>query len=109
VRIDREARRHQRGAGRRRDAIRLRDRAGGRERPDFRKPGAIVVSRNITSDPEDGIGKWSDAQIMRAIVDGIRPDGTRLGVTMPFAWYKRITPADLDAIVAFIRTIPPAR
>ena len=28
---------------------------------------------------------------------------------VPFAWYKRITPADLDAIVAFVRTIPPAR
>jgi mono/diheme cytochrome c family protein len=83
--------------------------AGGRELPDFHKPGAVVVSRNITSDPVDGIGKWSDAQIKRAIVDGIRPDGTRLGETMPFAWYKRITPADLDAIVAFIRTIPPAR
>ena len=83
--------------------------AGGRELPDFRKPDAVTVSRNITSDPEDGIGKWSDAQIKRAIVDGIRPDGTRLAVTMPFAWYKRITPADLGAIVAFIRTIPPAR
>lgn len=83
--------------------------AGGRELPDFGKPGAIVLSRNITSDPEHGIGKWTNAQIKRAIVLGVRPDGTRLAVTMPFAWYKRITPADLDAIVAFVRTIPPAR
>jgi mono/diheme cytochrome c family protein len=83
--------------------------AGGRELPDFGKPGAIVLSRKITSDPEHGIGKWTDAQIRRVIVLGVRPDGTRLAVTMPFPWYKRITPADLDAIVAFVRTIPPAR
>ena len=74
--------------------------AGGRDLPDFGKSGAIVLSRNITSDPDHGIGKWTNAQIKRAIVLGVRPDGTRLAVTMPFAWYKRITPADLDAIVA---------
>jgi hypothetical protein len=83
--------------------------AGGRGLPAFGNPGAVVLSRNITSDPEHGIGKWTDAEIKRAIVDGVRPDGTRLAATMPFAWYKRITPADLDAIVAFVRTIPPAQ
>jgi mono/diheme cytochrome c family protein len=83
--------------------------AGGRELPDLSKPHAVTISRNITSDPEDGIGKWTDAQIKRAIVDGIRPDGTRLVRTMPFDWYKRMTPADLDAIVAFLRTIKPVK
>ena len=43
--------------------------AGGRELP---APNGVVISRNITSDPEDGIGNWTDAQIKRAIVDGIR-------------------------------------
>jgi mono/diheme cytochrome c family protein len=80
--------------------------AGGQELPDFSKPGAAIVSRNITSDPEDGIGKWTDSQIKRAIVEGIRPDGTRLVRTMPFDWYARMAPADLDAIVAFLRSLP---
>jgi hypothetical protein len=65
----------------------------------------MVVSRNISSDPDEGIGKWSDAEIKRAIVAGIRPDGTRLSHAMPFDWYTRIAPADLDAIVAHLRSV----
>ena len=80
---------------------------GGRELPDFDHPGGVAVSRNITAGSKHGIGGWTDAQIKRAITDGIRPDGTHLSRTMPFAWYKRIAPADLDAIVAFLRTLKP--
>jgi mono/diheme cytochrome c family protein len=83
--------------------------AGGRDLPDYADVTKRVVSRNITSDPEDGIGKWSDAEVKRAIVDGVRPDGTLLAHTMPYDWYKRIAPADLDAIVAYLRTLPPIK
>ena len=67
------------------------------------------MSRNITSDATDGIGRWSDAEIKRSITAGIRPDGTHLARTMPSHWYKAIKPADLDAIVAFLRTLKPLR
>ena len=67
------------------------------------------MSRNITADPADGIGKWSDAEIKRAITAGIRPDGTKLSVTMAFAWYAKIAPNDLDAIVAYLRSLKPLR
>jgi mono/diheme cytochrome c family protein len=83
--------------------------AGGRNLPDATRPGAKVVSRNITSDPDQGIGKWSDEQIKNAIVAGVRPDGSKLVRTMPFDWYAKMTPADLDAIVAFLRTVPPMK
>ncbi|MBV9586175.1 MAG: c-type cytochrome [Alphaproteobacteria bacterium] len=83
--------------------------AGGRDLPDYADVTSRVVSRNITADPEDGIGKWSDAEIKRAIKEGVRPDGTRLAHTMPFDWYKKIMPADLDAIVAYLRTIKPIK
>ena len=83
--------------------------AGGRELPDAENPGAITISRNITSDPEDGIGKWSDDEIKRAVTTGIRPDGTRLSRTMPFDWYAKIAPADLDAIVASLRSLKPLK
>src|SRR5438876_843727 len=59
---------------------------GGRELPDFDHPGGVAVSRNITAGSKHGIGGWTDAQIKRAITDGIRPDGTHLSRTMPFAW-----------------------
>lgn len=83
--------------------------AGGRELPDYCNPGAVTVSRNITSDPDQGLGKWSDDEIKRAMIDGIRPDGTRLACTMPYDWYARLTPADLDALIAFVRTIKPMK
>jgi len=57
---------------------------GGRELPDFGKPGAETVSRNITAGTERGVGDWSDGQIKRAITIGIRADGTKLARTMPF-------------------------
>jgi len=82
---------------------------GGRELPDFAKPGALTVSRNITPDPENGIGKWSDAEVKRAITAGICPDGTRLTRTMPFDWYAKIAPADLDALVAYLRSLKPVK
>lgn len=68
-----------------------------------------MLSRNITSDPDHGIGKWSDAQIKQTMVSGIRPDGTILAPTMPFAWYAKMSPADLDAVVLFLRTLPPLK
>jgi mono/diheme cytochrome c family protein len=83
--------------------------AGGRELPNYGDVTRQVVSRNITPDPADGIGKWSDADIKRAITTGIRTDGTRLARTMPSHWYKGIATADLDAIVAFLRTVKPLK
>jgi mono/diheme cytochrome c family protein len=83
--------------------------AGGRDLPNFPNTSAVVVSRNITPDPDHGIGKWSDAQIKRAIVAGIRPDGTKLVRVMPFDWYAKMTPADLDDIVAYLRSLQPMK
>ena len=77
--------------------------------PDYGDVSKQVVSRNITSDPTAGIGKWSDAEIKRSITDGIRPDGRHLARTMPSHWYKGIAPADLDAIVTFLRTVKPLK
>ena len=81
---------------------------GGRELPDFGKPGAETVSRNITAGSEHGIGDWKDAQIKRAIIAGVRPDGTRLTRTMPFDWYAKMKPSDVDAIVAYLRSLKPS-
>jgi hypothetical protein len=77
--------------------------------PNYADAAKTVLSRNITSGPDQGIGKWSDDDIKRAITHGIRPDGTRLTQTMPSNWYRGIAPADLDAIVTFLRTLPPLK
>ena len=51
----------------------------------------------------------SDADIKRAITQGIRPDGTKLRPTMAFAWYKNIAPSDLEALVAYLRSMKPQK
>jgi len=65
------------------------------------------VSRNVTSDRERGLGAWSDAEIKRAIVQGVGRDGRRMEMPMPYAWYAGIHDDDLDALVAYLRTLPP--
>jgi mono/diheme cytochrome c family protein len=75
----------------------------------FEIGGKFVFSRNITSDPETGIGAWTDDQIKRAIVDGVDKDGKKLIPQMPYPYFKNLTSEDLDAIVAYVRTIPPVK
>ena len=64
---------------------------------------------NITPDPETGIGKWSEADVRRALIDGVRPDGVPLAPQMPFGFYKIMTPRDVDAVVAYVRSVPAVR
>ncbi|MBK1657677.1 c-type cytochrome [Paracraurococcus ruber] len=73
-------------------------------------PGAFrAVVPNITPDPETGIGRWSDAEIARAIRDGKRPDGSTIGPPMPIELYRDIADADLAAIIAYLRSVAPIR
>ncbi|WP_226574754.1 cytochrome c [Acuticoccus sediminis] len=77
--------------------------SGGLE---FDTPGFHVTASNLT--PHDtGLGSWSDEEIKRALVEGRRPDGSALAPIMPTSFYKVLTPRDLDAIVAYLRTLPP--
>lgn len=64
---------------------------------------------NITPDRETGIGAWTDAQIATAIREGRRPDGSLIGPPMAFALYRDISDADIQAIVAYLRSVPPVR
>ncbi len=63
-----------------------------------------AVSANIT--PGGRIAGWSDAELARAIREGIRPDGSLIGPPMPFAMYRGLSDSDLAAVVAFLRTVP---
>jgi mono/diheme cytochrome c family protein len=67
-----------------------------------------TVSLNITQHPEYGLGNWTDDEIRRAITQGISRDGRKLKDFMPFEFYARIKDEDLDAMVAYLRTLPPA-
>ena len=63
---------------------------------------------NLTSDKDSGLGNWADEEIKRAITKGILKDGTRLlPFPMDYGSYSTLTPEDLNAIVAYLRTVPP--
>jgi mono/diheme cytochrome c family protein len=72
-------------------------------------PAFTAYAPNITPDPDTGIGRWSDAEIRRAIREGLRPDGSVIGPPMPIVLYRGLSDADLDAMVAFLRTVAPVR
>jgi hypothetical protein len=67
----------------------------------------VSVSRNITSHKEKGIGAWTDEEIIRAITQGVRKDGTKMKPPMGYSYYAGMTKADLQAMVAYLRTLPP--
>jgi mono/diheme cytochrome c family protein len=80
----------------------------------FNTPTFATPSSNITPDRETGIGSWSDQDIKRALREGVRPDhaklpGTKLAPSMPIGQYKLLTERDLDAVVAYLRSIPAIR
>jgi mono/diheme cytochrome c family protein len=74
---------------------------------EFPGPWGVSVSRNITSSKTSGIGSWTDDEIKRAITRGISKDGRKLNPPMGYGYYAKISAVDLDAIVAYLRTVPP--
>jgi hypothetical protein len=69
--------------------------------------GAVTVS-NISSHKEKGIGAWTDAEIRRALTEGVGRDGRAFKTPMARQiYYSRMTGQDIDAIIAWLRTIPP--
>jgi mono/diheme cytochrome c family protein len=73
----------------------------------FDESFGTAYAPNITPDKETGIGNWSDAQIVAAIRDGRRPDGSIIGPPMPIALYRDIADEDARAIVAYLRAAAP--
>ena len=73
-------------------------------------PFGSYPTGNLTSDRETGLGNWTDDEIKRVVTKGILRDGTRL-LPYPMDWpsYSTLSALDLDALVAYLRTVPPVR
>ena len=67
----------------------------------------IFHGPNLTPDKETGLGNWTDAQVLKALQTGTRPDGRVLAPIMPWHAFAQLTKQDADAIVAFLRSVPP--
>jgi mono/diheme cytochrome c family protein len=75
----------------------------------FDEPVFDVTASNITPDKETGIGAWSEADIKKLLLTGMRPNGVAVAPIMPFAFYKNMLPSDIDAVVAYLKSIPPVK
>lgn len=70
-------------------------------RDPFERDFGTVYAGNITPHTETGIGTWSDAELKRAMISGVRIDGRRLSL-MPWQDYSFLATEDLDAIVYYL-------
>lgn len=80
--------------------------AGGRE---FDIDVGHIVAPNVTPDPETGIGKWSEDQIVYALRNGKRPDGTIIGPPMPIDWYRGMSDRDIRSVAVYLKSLKPVK
>jgi len=71
-------------------------------------PGT-VFGRNITADTETGIGSWTDAEVLRAVTQGISRNGDTLFPLMPYYVYNHMAKEDILSAIAYIRTLKPIK
>jgi len=62
---------------------------------------------NLTSDAATGLGSWSDAEIVRALRNGVRKDGRLLAPVMPYEWFHEMADDDAFAVARYLKTLPP--
>jgi len=80
--------------------------AGGRA---LATPFGTFYTPNITPDPDTGIGRWTDAQFLRALREGVRPDGANYFPVFPYPSFTGITDSDALAIKAYLFSVWPSR
>jgi mono/diheme cytochrome c family protein len=69
-------------------------------------PFGTFYSPNITPDPQTGIGGWTDVQFLRALREGVRPDGANYFPVFPYPSFTGITDDDALAIKAYLFSRP---
>jgi mono/diheme cytochrome c family protein len=68
-------------------------------------PNMPVVA-NLTPDTS-GVHGWTEADFLRAMHEGVRPDGTNINEAMPWRVYGKMRDPELKAVWAFLATLPP--
>lgn len=72
----------------------------------FHGPWGTSVADNLTSH-EDGLAGYTDAEIAAMITQGVNADGTPMLPPMPFGYLAQMTADDLEAIILYLRSLPP--
>jgi mono/diheme cytochrome c family protein len=66
-------------------------------------PPGLPPASNLTP---TGMGQWTEADFIRAMREGKRPDGSTLDVFMPWTVFRKMTDADLQALWLYLRSVP---
>jgi len=77
--------------------------AGGRA---LKTPFGTFFGPNITPHPEAGLGRWTEADFMRAMREGRRPDGANYFPAFPYPSFTLVSDADLRDLWAYLRSLP---
>lgn len=72
-------------------------------------PFGTVYSKNITPDPQTGIGRWSLAAFTRAMHQGVSRDGSHLFPAFPYDHFTMVSADDVRALYAYLMTRPPVK
>jgi mono/diheme cytochrome c family protein len=73
----------------------------------LRSPFGTFYVPNISSDPKDGIGAWSEAQFVTAMTKGVSPEGQHLFPAFPYTSYAHMRVDDVRDLFAFLKTLAP--
>ena len=71
-------------------------------------PGYLPAA-NITPDPDTGLGRWTDGEILRAMREGVDRNGNALFPIMPYVHLRAMSDEDAKSIVVYLRTLEPRR
>jgi mono/diheme cytochrome c family protein len=69
-------------------------------------PFGTFYAPNISSDPTDGIGNWSEANFVTALWKGTSPDGENLFPAFPYTSYQHMELGDVRDLFAYLKTLP---
>jgi mono/diheme cytochrome c family protein len=72
----------------------------------LKSPFGIFHVPNISPDPNAGIGRWSEADFVTAMVKGTSPDGSHLYPALPYTSYQRMRLDDVRDLFAYLKTLP---
>jgi mono/diheme cytochrome c family protein len=62
---------------------------------------------NISPDPTDGIGRWTEAQFVTAVTKGVSPSGTHYFPAFPYTTYAHARVSDIRDLFAYLKTLAP--
>jgi mono/diheme cytochrome c family protein len=71
-------------------------------------PFGTFYAPNISPNPVDGIGRWSEASFVTAVLKGTSPAGQHYFPAFPYTSYQHMTLEDVRDLFAYLKTLPQA-